>query len=216
MNELIKITEHDGRKAVSARELYDKLGFKDNNFTKFCGRYITKNEYAVQGVDYEHLVLLDDMPNGGFREIKNFVLSVDFAKKICMLARTEQGDKIRQYFIDVEKKYQSAVKALEPEDMLLQSVQLMIEQKKRIAAVENRVSVLEAQTKTTPDYFTIVGYGSLRGVNVNISLAQRLGKAASRMCNDLGFTRGMIPDPRFGMVYTYPKMVLEQVFPVSL
>jgi len=31
MNELIKITEHNGRKAVSARELYEKLGYNKAN-----------------------------------------------------------------------------------------------------------------------------------------------------------------------------------------
>lgn len=104
MEALIKITENNGKKVVSARDLYEGLGFKDNNFTKFCTRHIIKNEYAIQNADYQCLVLLDEMPNGGVREMTDYALTVDFAKKICMVARTEKGEQIRNYFIEVEKQ----------------------------------------------------------------------------------------------------------------
>ena len=32
MKEIIKITESNGKKAVSARELYDRLGYEKDNF----------------------------------------------------------------------------------------------------------------------------------------------------------------------------------------
>jgi phage anti-repressor protein/phage antirepressor YoqD-like protein len=147
MQELIRITESDGKKAVSARDLYDGLGFKDNNFTKFCSRYIHKNEYAIQNVDYQCLVLQDEMPNGGKREMLDFILSMDFAKKICMLARTEKGEQIRNYFIEVEKQLKevfSVPQSFSDALMLAANQQKEIEsQRLMISAASKAISVLQ-------------------------------------------------------------------------
>lgn len=95
MNELIKITETNGKKAVSARELYNKLGFHSAHWAKWYKKNIVNNQFAIENEDYTQLTL-------SVRS-SDFALSVDFAKKLSMLARTETGEKIRQYFIEVEK-----------------------------------------------------------------------------------------------------------------
>ena len=218
MNELIKITENNGKKAVSARELYEHLGFKDNNFTKFCNRYIIKNEYALQCTDYEHLVHMDDLPNGGFRETKDYALTIDLAKKICMLARTEQGEKIRNYFIEAEKTLttiRSEVKQLSHSEILLQAIQIQVEQEKKLNLIEDRVAHIETQTKTMPDYFTIIGYATLKHIKISLNTAATVGKKAAAICKRQGMSMGDLPDPRFGRVHTYPTEVLDLVFSQS-
>lgn len=69
---------------------------------------------------------------------------------------------------------------------------------------------------TRPDLFTIVGYGSLINVSVNLKLAGMLGRMASQMCKEKGLLTDSIPDPRFGRVKMYPREVLEIVFAQTL
>jgi hypothetical protein len=75
---------------------------------------------------------------------------------------------------------------------------------------------LEAKQQTRPDYFTIVGYGTLHHVSVNLKQASVLGRRASELCKQRGYQTDKIPDPRFGEVKMYPVSVLDEVFEQSL
>lgn len=63
-----------------------------------------------------------------------------------------------------------------------------------------------------PNYFTIAGFGSLNGISVNIKVASKLGREATKLCNERGLMTDETPDPRFGKVKMYPKAVLDEVF----
>lgn len=211
MNELIHITEKDGKKAVSARELYQSLGLNKTQWKRWYEKNIIENPFAKQDIDF---VGFDIMSNGNIT--KDFALSIEFAKNLCMLARTEAGEKVRNYFIEVEKAAQSVHNALtsslEPEEILLKALQLQIEQKKRLAAVEHEVKQIKAATMTRPNWFTIVGYATTKGMNIGLSIAGSLGKKAAKICKERGITMESIPDPRFGRVHVYPESVLSEVF----
>ena len=88
----------------------------------------------------------------------------------------------------------------------------MIEQKKQIQAVENRVLKLEAKNTTRPDYYTIVGFGVIKGIKINLNTAVMLGKKAAVICKKRNIQMDEIPDPRFGRVRMYPFDVLDEVF----
>lgn len=205
MNELIRITERDGRKAVSARELYEKLGFDLSQWSRWYKKNITENKFAIKNQDY---VELDTMSR-----TQDFALSLDFAKRLSMMARTETGEQIRNYFIEVEKR---ATKPLSQLDILAQSVQVLQAQEKRLSEVEDRVKVIEAKTTTRPNYFTIVGYATLHRIQCGLSLACRLGRKAATICKNRGIETEEIPDPRFGKVKTYPESVLKEVFEMPI
>jgi len=96
MDKLIRIAEIDGKSVVSARELYKLLGYDTSNWKKWYVKNITSNDYAIENEDYTELVLST--------RTRDFALTIDFSKKLSMLARTEKGDKVRSYFISVEKK----------------------------------------------------------------------------------------------------------------
>lgn len=131
MEELIKITEYNGKKAVSARELYEKLGFASQHWASWYKKNITSNPFAVQNEDFVQL------PLSG--RTQDFTLSIDFAKRLSMMARTKTGEQIRNYFIEVEKRVN---RPLSQAELLLQQCQMLVEQEKRLSQVEEKVDRL--------------------------------------------------------------------------
>lgn len=131
MEELIKITEYNGKKAVSARELYEKLGFASQHWASWYKKNITSNPSAVQNEDFVQL------PLSG--RTQDFALSIDFAKRLSMMARTKTGEQIRNYFIEVEKRVN---RPLSQAELLLQQCQMLVEQEKRLSQVEEKVDRL--------------------------------------------------------------------------
>ena len=131
MEELIKITEYNGKKAVSARELYEKLGFASQHWASWYKKNITSNPFAVQNEDFVQL------PLSG--RTQDFALSIDFAKRLSMMARTKTGEQIRNYFIEVEKRVN---RPLSQAELLLQQCQMLVEQGKRLSQVEEKVDRL--------------------------------------------------------------------------
>ena len=205
MNEIIKITEQNGRQAVSARELYERLGFAPQHWANWYKKNIMKNPFAISGQDFIQL------PLSG-RTI-DFALSIDFAKRLSMMARTETGEQIRNYFIEVENR---ATKPKSAAELLLQQCQIMVEHERRMSQLEEKVGEIEAKTTTRPDYFTVVGYATIRRIPCGLSLASRMGRRASQLCKERGIPTDEIPDPRFGKVKLYPKHILQEVFDTPL
>lgn len=92
-------TGKNGPEVASARELYENLGFDASQWSRWNKKNIVENPYAQQGVDWEGF---DIMSNGNLT--KDYALAIDFAKRLCMLARTYQGEAIRRYFIQCERE----------------------------------------------------------------------------------------------------------------
>lgn len=97
MEALLKITDHNGKSVVSARELYDFLEIK-TDFTEWCKRMF---EYGFQE-DMDFTPILGKSSGG--RPSKDYALTIDCAKEISMLQRSEKGKQARLYFIDCEKQ----------------------------------------------------------------------------------------------------------------
>ena len=105
MQELIKISHESktGKESVSARELYEFLGLDKSNYSRWSKQNIEENEFAEKGEDYQGFVIVT---NGN--ETRDYALSIKFAKKLAMQAKTEKGEQARDYFIMCE----AAAKAL--------------------------------------------------------------------------------------------------------
>ena len=61
-------------------------------------------------------------------------------------------------------------------------------------------------------WYTIIGFSNLYGIKLNNQLASRLGKLASKECDNRNIKRSTVPDERYGKVYSYPAPVLQDVF----
>lgn len=101
MNELIQITEHNGQRAVSARELYQVLGSK-RQFADWIKERIDKYGF-VENQDYQVFHDFVKRETGGSTR-KEYALSISMAKEIAMVEGNEKGRKVRQYFIECERK----------------------------------------------------------------------------------------------------------------
>ncbi|GAA0076168.1 hypothetical protein UT300005_05460 [Clostridium sp. CTA-5] len=138
MNELIKLNTTDtGMKTVSARELYLGLGLNKSQWSRWYTTNIVNNEFFHAGHDFVG-VRLDVEGN----ETQDFAISLEFAKHIAMMARTEKSHEYRNYFIECEKKA-FKVKQLSPMDQLRLQYQVLGEHEEKLNKVESKVNTLE-------------------------------------------------------------------------
>ena len=112
MNELIKINYETEQPTVSARDLYDLLSSEGGlsgteRFSKWIERYIGYGfrESVDYSTPHKKVRVKIEGKREVSREVEDYDLSVDMAKQICMLQRTEKGMELRQYFIDLEKAW---------------------------------------------------------------------------------------------------------------
>ena len=139
--ELIKIIEREGRQLVSGRELHEFLEIR----TKYKDWFRRMVEYGFE----EEIYFIKVAQKRATNNLKNPVttvidhaISIDMAKEISMIQRTEKGKIARQYFINCEKKLKE-VKKLSPMELMELQFKALKEHKEKIAQVENRVYKLE-------------------------------------------------------------------------
>jgi anti-repressor protein len=105
MNELITTSHNEnGEIILSGRELHEFLEVKSNYstwFERMC-------EYGfAENIDY---ILLSNFEkqigSGGHNKIDHHI-KLDMAKEIAMIQRTEKGKQARQYFLHLEKMWNS-------------------------------------------------------------------------------------------------------------
>lgn len=139
--ELIKIIEREGRQLVSGRELHEFLEIG----TKYKDWFRRMVEYGFE----EEIDFIRVAQKRATNNLKNPVttvidhaISIDMAKEISMIQRTEKGKIARQYFINCEKKLKE-VKKLSPMELMELQFKALKEQKEKISQVENRVYKLE-------------------------------------------------------------------------
>lgn len=131
--ELIKITNNNGQNAVSARELYNFLEVK-TDFTDWCKRMF---EYGfIENQDFT--ILLKNEEKVSKSNPIDYALTLDCAKEIAMLQRSDKGKQARQYFIECEKAL------LQPKVLTLKEMaQLVILQESEKEALNAKIIELE-------------------------------------------------------------------------
>lgn len=106
MQQLIKITENNGNRAVSARELYNFLEVK-TDFTDWIKRML---DYGFdENIDFI-LLKIGEKKVSKTNPI-DYALTIDTAKEISMLQRTDKGKQARRYFIEMEKVATNQIEA---------------------------------------------------------------------------------------------------------
>ena len=143
MNELIKINYESDRPTVLARDLHEFLEVGtpyDEWFPRMC-------EYGfAEGEDY--CSFLSDRSDGlPGKPRQDAQLTIDTAKEICMLQRNEKGKQARQYFLQLEKEWNS------PEAVMARALKMAQEKLERVKAINSNLTVQNAIMQPKAEYF---------------------------------------------------------------
>lgn len=150
LNELIKVNYETEHPTVSARDLHEGLEVG----TKFATWFPRMAEYGfVENVDYKTCYPNLGSENHGGQNMVDYQISVDMAKQICMIQRTEKGRQYRQYFLDLEKAWntpeQVFARALKMAEATIDGLKLQVAEMKPPAILGKAI--------TTADTSILVG-----------------------------------------------------------
>lgn len=133
MNSLIPINYDNDRQTVSAKVLYDFLEYDKSQWSRWYRKNIEEDSFFNEGTDY---IPLDIMSNGN--ETKDFQITIEMAKELSMMARTEKGKQARQYFIKLEKQWNS------PEAIMARAIKMA---DRKILSLQGSVDLLQTENK---------------------------------------------------------------------
>ncbi len=95
MKDLIKINYDTEQPTVSARELHEGLEIG----TRFNDWFLRMVEYGFsEGKDFYSKMSKTSESTGG-HPATDYDITVDMAKQICMIQRTDKGRQYREYFL---------------------------------------------------------------------------------------------------------------------
>ncbi len=129
MDELIKINYDTDEPTVSARDLHEGLEI-ETPFKKWIDRMC---EYGFEaGKDFWTKM----SESSGGRPAMEYNITVDMAKQICMIQRTDKGRQYRQYFLDLEKAWNT------PDQVMARALKMA---NRTIDSLKERCSFLGSQ-----------------------------------------------------------------------
>ena len=140
MNELIKVNYDNDTPTVSGRELHElldvKTAYKDW-FPRMC-------EYGfAEGTDF--CSFLSESTGG--RPATDHQLTIEMAKEICMLQRNDKGKQVRQYFLNLEKAWNT------PEMVMSRALKMAENQICKLQAVNSELTVKNQIMQPKAEYF---------------------------------------------------------------
>lgn len=140
MNELIKVNYDNDTPTVSGRELHELLDIKtpyDKWFPRMC-------EYGFsESIDFS--TFLSESTGG--RPATDHQLTIEMAKEICMLQRNDKGKQVRQYFLNLEKAWNT------PEMVMSRALKMAESQICKLQAVNSELTVKNQILQPKADYF---------------------------------------------------------------
>jgi anti-repressor protein len=146
MNELIKVDYTNQEPTVSARELHEFLEVK----TKYGDWFHRMREYGfTEGIDFILVAQKRETnnPRNPYTEYLDHQLTIPMAKELCMIQRTERGKIARQYFLSVEKAWNT------PKMVMSRALKLADKTIKDLKVENSRLLVVNANLQPKAEYF---------------------------------------------------------------
>lgn len=135
MNNLIQImqTPLNGAEvnSVSAKELYKALELGQGQFQRWINKNLIDNHFFHENEDYMRVRL-----NVVGNDTSDYILSLDVAKHLSMMAKTDVAHKLRNYFIEIEKQSQKVLTVSEQISLMAQGHQ---GHEERLNTIEHKI-----------------------------------------------------------------------------
>lgn len=139
--ELLRINYESEQPTVSARELHEGLEIN----TKFATWFERMCEYGFSEGN-EFFPKVGKTSEQGGRPSIDYQISIDMAKQICMIQRTDKGKQYRQYFIDLEKAWNT------PEQVMARALKIANNEIDKLKA-ENKVLIADTERMKPKEIF---------------------------------------------------------------
>lgn len=176
----INIREENGKQTVSARELYEKLGIE----SKFMDWFNRMLKYGFEeNVDYVAIAQKKETAQGNVSTFNEYYISIDMAKEICMIQRSDKGRQFRQYFIECERRLIETNKKVMPQTYI-EAVESLLNELKKNQVLEEQGKLLLEQ-KQAAEAETERIYQVNKNFHANLYTASQIG-------NKLGITANMV------------------------
>ena len=169
MNELQIVVNENQEQTVSGRELHNFLEIK----TQYKDWFPRMCEYGfVEGSDFCSKM----SESTGGRPSTDHILKLDMAKELCMLARNEKGKQARQYFLQVEREWNS------PEKVMARALQIASKKlTETTKQLEETKAICDCQAQQIAEFKPIKEY-------VDTILASKDLLTASQIAADYGMS----------------------------
>lgn len=147
MNELIHIDFKDDSAVVSARELHRSLEVK----TRFS-QWVEQNfKMFKENEDFSSVVTTTQQNQyGGTKKLQDYAVTIRMAEHLAMMSKTNKGHEVREYFIQVEKDFNS------PEKIMARAL-LMADKKIKLLENQNENLLIELEeANKNADYLDLI------------------------------------------------------------
>ena len=148
MKSLINIQIKDNQQLVSARELHKGLELSK----KFSDWWKQNSKGFEESTDFLKSPegYLNKSGKNTTRRYDDYLMTLDMAKELCMMSKTERGKEVRKYFIQVEKNWNSP-------DMVMHRALEFSKQKITKLETENQALALQLEeTNKKASYLDVI------------------------------------------------------------
>ena len=156
MEENLKIVEGDivpiyenskGEKLINARQLHGKLESK-RQFANWIKQRIQHYQFR-ENQDFICFNKFVKANKYGNKNLKEYYLTMDMSKELCMIENNEMGRLIRKYFIEVEKRYRNILdNSQNIFDVMHMALNQIQENEQKMKLIENKT---DSNTKQIED-----------------------------------------------------------------
>ena len=148
MNELINVTLNENNEPIiSARQLHKTLEVK----TRFS-QWVEQNfKMFKENEDFSSVVTTTQQNQyGGTKELQDYAVTIRMAEHLAMMSKTNKGYEVREYFIQVEKDFNS------PEKIMARAL-LMADKKIKLLESQNENLLIELEeANKNADYLDLI------------------------------------------------------------
>ena len=146
MEELMKVQVKNDRQLVSARDKHKGLGLKG----RFSRWFKTNSELFTENEDFYKCTSSTVVNNGAVRELDDYLLTIEMAKQLAMMARTEKSKLYREYFLDLERKWNS------PEMVMHRALEFSNARIKQLKKENKNLSIQLEESNKKADYLDVI------------------------------------------------------------